>query len=101
MFWTILLLIALCPLVGLEVFFRVIDYDFPNAIRYVHYGGDWREHHIFTENEKEGSKILRRLGFNQKIIKSFIKSINNCYEDDEEQIMKEIMMGKVPKRLLN
>ena len=59
------------------------------------------EHYIFTENEKEGSKILRRLGFNQKIIKSFIKSINNCYEDDEEQIMKEIMMGKVPKRLLN
>jgi len=59
------------------------------------------EHHIFTENEKEGIKILRRLGFNQKIIKSFIKGISNCYEDDEEQIMKEIMMGKVPKRLLN
>lgn len=59
------------------------------------------EHHIFTENEKEGIKILRRLGFNQKIIKSFIKGISNCYEDDEEQIMKEIMMGKVPKKLLN
>ena len=59
------------------------------------------EHHIFTENEKEGIKILRRLGFNQKIIKSFIKDISNCYEDDEEQIMKEIMMGKVPKKLLN
>ncbi len=59
------------------------------------------EHYIFTENEKEGIKILRRLGFNQKIIKSFIKGISNCYEDDEEQIMKEIMMGKVPKKLLN
>ena len=59
------------------------------------------EHHIFTENEKEGIKILRRLGFNQKIIKSFIKGISNCYEDDEEQIMKEVMMGKVPKKLLN
>lgn len=59
------------------------------------------EHHIFTENEKEGVKILRRLGFNKRIIKSFVESINNCYEADEEQIMKEIMMGKVPKRLLN
>jgi len=59
------------------------------------------EHYIFTENKKEGAKILKSLGFDKKVIKSFIKSINNCYEDDEEQIMKEIMMGKVPKRLLN
>ena len=59
------------------------------------------EHHIFTENKKEGAKILKSLGFDKKVIKSFIKSINNFYEDDEEQIMKEIMMGKVPKRLLN
>ena len=59
------------------------------------------EHYIFTENKKEGAKILKSLGFDKKVIKSFIKSINNCYEDDEEQIMREIMMGKVPKRLLN
>ena len=59
------------------------------------------EHHIFTENKKEGIKILKRLGFKKKIIEAFIENIIRCFEDDEEQIMKEIMMGKVPKRLLN
>ena len=59
------------------------------------------EHHIFTENKKEGVKILKRLGFKKKTIEAFIENIIRCYEDDEEQIMKEIMMGKVPKRLLN
>jgi Holliday junction resolvasome RuvABC DNA-binding subunit len=59
------------------------------------------EHHIFTENKKEGIKILKRLGFKKKTIEAFIENIIRCYEDDEEQIMKEIMMGKVPKRLLN
>jgi Holliday junction resolvasome RuvABC DNA-binding subunit len=59
------------------------------------------EHHIFTENKKEGIKILKRLGFKKKTIDAFIENIIRCYEDDEEQIMKEIMMGKVPKRLLN
>ena len=59
------------------------------------------EHHIFTENKKEGIKILKRLGFKKKTIEAFIENIIRCFEDDEEQIMKEIMMGKVPKRLLN
>ena len=59
------------------------------------------EHHIFTENKKEGVKILKRLGFKKKTIEAFIKNIIQCYEDDEEQMVKEIMMGKVPKSLLN
>jgi len=59
------------------------------------------EHHIFTENKKEGIKILKRLGFKKKTIEAFIKNIIQCYEDDEEQMVKEIMMGKVPKSLLN
>ena len=59
------------------------------------------EHHIFTENKKEGVKILKRLGFKKKTIEAFIENIIRCYEDDEEQMVKEIMMGKVPKRLLN
>jgi Holliday junction resolvasome RuvABC DNA-binding subunit len=59
------------------------------------------EHHIFTENKKEGIKILKRLGFKKKTIEAFIENIIRCYEDDEEQMVKEIMMGKVPKRLLN
>ena len=59
------------------------------------------EHHIFTENKKEGIKILKSLGFKKKTIEAFIKNIIRCYEDDEEQMVKEISMGKVPKRLLN
>ena len=59
------------------------------------------EHHIFTENKKEGIKILKRLGFKKKTIEAFIENIIQCYEDDEEQMVKEIMIGKVPKRLLN
>ena len=59
------------------------------------------QHHIFTENKKEGIKILKRLGFKKKTIEAFIENIIRCYEDDEEQMVKEIMMGKVPKRLLN
>ena len=59
------------------------------------------EHNIFTENKKEGIKILKRLGFKKKTIEAFIENIIRCYEDDEEQMVKEIMMGKVPKRLLN
>ena len=59
------------------------------------------EHHIFTENKKEGIKILKRLGFKKKTIEAFIENIIRCYEDDEEQMVKEIIMGKVPKRLLN
>ena len=59
------------------------------------------EHHIFTENKKEGIKILKRLGFKKKTIEALIENIIRCYEDDEEQMVKEIMMGKVPKRLLN
>ena len=59
------------------------------------------EHHIFTENKKEGIKILKRLGFKKKTIEAFIENIIRCYEDDEELMVKEIMMGKVPKRLLN
>ena len=55
----------------------------------------------FTENKKEGIKILKRLGFKKKTIEAFIENIIRCYEDDEEQMVKEIMMGKVPKRLLN
>ena len=58
------------------------------------------EHHIFTENKKEGIKILRRLGFNKKIIEAFVSNIVR-QEDEEDQIMKEIFMCKVPKRLLN
>ena len=58
------------------------------------------EHHIFTENKKEGIKILKRLGFNKKIIEEFIGNINRL-EDEEDQMMKEIIMCKVPKRLLN
>ena len=58
------------------------------------------EHHIFTENKKEGIKILKRLGFNKKIIEEFIININRL-EDEEDQMMKEIIMCKVPKRLLN
>jgi len=58
------------------------------------------EHHIFTENKKEGIKILRRLGFNKKIIEAFVSNIVR-QEDEEDQIMKEIFMSKVPKRLLN
>ena len=58
------------------------------------------EHHIFTENKKEGIKILKRLGFNKKIIEAFVSNIVR-QEDEEDQIMKEIFMSKVPKRLLN
>ena len=58
------------------------------------------EHHIFTENKKEGIKILRRLGFNKKIIDAFVKNIIR-HDDEEDQIMKEIFMSKVPKKLLN
>ena len=58
------------------------------------------EHHIFTENKKEGIKILRRLGFNKKIIEAFVSNIVR-QEDEEDQIMKEIFMSKVPKSLLN
>ena len=33
------------------------------------------EHHIFTENKKEGIKILKRLGFKKKTIEAFIENI--------------------------
>ncbi len=53
-----------------------------------------------TENEKEAEKILKNLGYNKKTIKSFIRTVQN-HVASEFQDMKEIMMGKVPKRLLN
>ena len=58
------------------------------------------EHYISTENEKEARKILENLGFSKNIIKSFIKTVQNHVETEFSDI-KEIMMGKVPKRLLN
>jgi len=58
------------------------------------------EHYISTENEKEAEKILKNLGYNKKTIKSFIKTVQN-HVASEFSDMKEIMMGKVPKRLLN
>ena len=58
------------------------------------------EHYISTENEKEAKEILKNLGFDKKTIKSFIKTVQN-HVASEFQDMKEIMMGKVPKRLLN
>ncbi len=58
------------------------------------------EHYISTENEKEAEKILKNLGYNKKTIKSFIKTVQN-HVASEFQEMKEIMMGRVPKRLLN
>ena len=58
------------------------------------------EHYISTENEKEAEEILMNLGFSKKIIKSFIKTVQNHVESEFSD-MKEIMMGKVPKRLLN
>ena len=58
------------------------------------------EHYISTENEKEAEDILKNLGFSKKIIKSFIKTVQNHVEAEFSD-MKEIMMGKVPKRLLN
>ena len=58
------------------------------------------EHYISTENEKEAEEILKNLGFSKKIIKSFVKTVQNHVESEFSD-MKEIMMGKVPKRLLN
>ena len=58
------------------------------------------EHYISTENEKEAEDILKNLGFSKKIIKSFIKTVQSHVEAEFSD-MKEIMMGKVPKRLLN
>lgn len=58
------------------------------------------EHHIFIENKKEGIKILKRLGFNKKVIEAFVGNITRL-EDEEDQMMKEIIMCKVPKKLLN
>ncbi len=58
------------------------------------------EHYISTENEKEAKDILKNLGFDKKTINSFIKTVQN-HVASEFSDMKEIMMGKVPKRLLN
>ena len=58
------------------------------------------EHYISAENEKEAEEILKNLGFSKKIIRSFIKTVQN-HVASEFQDMKEIMMGKVPKKLLN
>jgi len=49
---------------------------------------------------KEGEQILKNLGFNQKIIKSFIQNIND-QKNSEFSELKEIMTGRVPKKLLN
>lgn len=58
------------------------------------------EHYIFIENQKEGELILKNLGFNKKVIKSFVNNINR-EKNSEFSELKEIMTGKVPKRLLN
>ena len=58
------------------------------------------EHYISTDNEEEAKEILKNLGFDKKTIKSFIKTVQNHVETEFSD-MKEIMMGKVPKRLLN
>ena len=58
------------------------------------------EHYISTENEKEAKDILKNLGFDKKTINSFIKTVQN-HVASEFSDMKEIMMGKVSKRLLN
>tara|TARA_B100001059_G_C17770631_1_gene548225 strand:+ start:153 stop:443 length:291 start_codon:yes stop_codon:yes gene_type:complete len=58
------------------------------------------EHYISTENKKKAREILNNLGFDKKIINLFIKTVQN-HVDLEFSDMKEIMMAKVPKRLLN
>ena len=58
------------------------------------------EHYISTEKNKEGEEILKNLGFSKKIIKSFMKTVQN-HTNSEFSEAKEVMMGKVPKRLLN
>ena len=49
------------------------------------------EHYISTENEKEAEDILKNLGFSKKIIKSFIKTVQNHVEAEFSD-MKEIIM---------
>ena len=58
------------------------------------------EHYISTEKKKKAREILNNLGFDKKIINLFIKTVQN-HVDLEFSDMKEIMMAKVPKRLLN
>ena len=55
------------------------------------------EHYISTENVKEAEKILINLGFSKKIIKSFVKTVQN-HVKTEFSDMQEIMMGKVPNK---
>jgi len=35
------------------------------------------EHYISTEKNKEGEEILKNFGFSKKIIKSFMKTVQN------------------------
>ena len=59
------------------------------------------EHLIFTEENKKATKLLLDLGFDKKIIKEFIKSIEKNYKEDDCQDMKEIMQLKIPRKMLN
>ena len=59
------------------------------------------EHLIFTEKNKEAKKLLLDLGFEKKIIKEFIKTIKNNYENEDCRDLKEIMQLKIPRRMLN
>jgi hypothetical protein len=57
------------------------------------------EHLIFTEENKKATKLLLDLGFDKKIIKEFIKSIEKNYKEDDCQDMKEKMQLKKPRRM--
>ena len=57
-------------------------------------------HNFSGVSIRSAKEILKNLGFDKKTIKSFIKTVQN-HVASEFSDMKEIMMGKVPKKLLN
>ena len=59
------------------------------------------EHYIFTGEIRKAKSLLRNLGFNEKTIKKYINGVDEKYNDWENQKIKEIILGKINKNLLN
>ena len=59
------------------------------------------EHYIFTGEIRKAKSLLRNLGFNEKTIKKYINGVDEKYDDWENQKIKEIILGKINKNLLN
>jgi|TARA_B110000037_G_C16868771_1_gene403175 hypothetical protein len=59
------------------------------------------EHNIFLGKFNKAKTLLKKLGFNKSIINEYILSVSKKYDDDDDELMKKVFLGKIDKKKLN